>query len=76
VVLADEPTASLDSRTSRNVVALLVEAALERNAAVVLVTHDPDVAAHAHRTITMRSGRMRSDTAAATRMQMRTGGIA
>jgi putative ABC transport system ATP-binding protein len=56
VVLADEPTGSLDSVTAQIVVKLLVEAAVEQNTAVVLVTHDPAVAQHAHRIVTMRSG--------------------
>ena len=62
VVLADEPTGSLDSATGATVVALLVEAARDRNAAVVLVTHDPAVAAHADRVVRLRSGRLEPDT--------------
>ena len=58
VVLADEPTGSLDSATGQDVVALLVRAARERCTAVVLVTHDPAVAAHADRTVTLHSGRL------------------
>jgi putative ABC transport system ATP-binding protein len=57
VVLADEPTGSLDSATAAVVVRLLVAASREKGAAVVLVTHDPDVAAHADRTVRLRSGR-------------------
>jgi putative ABC transport system ATP-binding protein len=56
VVLADEPTGSLDSATSDEVVRLLVAAAVEREAAVVLVTHDPAVAVHADRVVRLRSG--------------------
>jgi ABC-type lipoprotein export system ATPase subunit len=56
VVLADEPTASLDSHTARGVIELLVEAARERRTSVVLATHDPMVAAFADRTIRLRSG--------------------
>jgi putative ABC transport system ATP-binding protein len=58
VVLADEPTGSLDSVTAQDIVALLVAAARERNAAVVMVTHDPTVAAHADRVVALRSGRL------------------
>jgi ABC-type lipoprotein export system ATPase subunit len=61
VVLADEPTGSLDSGTAQAVTRLLVEAARERNAAVVLVTHDPAVARHADRIVAMHSGRVASD---------------
>ena len=56
VVLADEPTGSLDSVTAQTVVRLLVAAAPERGAAVVLVTHDPAIAKHADRVVTMHSG--------------------
>ncbi len=63
VVLADEPTGSLDSATAQVVVRLLVEAARERNAAVVLVTHDPAVAKHADRVVSLHSGRLGSDAA-------------
>ena len=61
VVLADEPTASLDSVTAQAVTRLLVEAAVERGAGVLLVTHDPEIAAHAHRIITIHSGRISRD---------------
>jgi putative ABC transport system ATP-binding protein len=58
VVLADEPTGSLDSVTAQDIIALLVAAARERDAAVVMVTHDPTVAAHADRVVAMHSGRV------------------
>jgi putative ABC transport system ATP-binding protein len=58
VVLADEPTASLDSGTAEVVTRLLVRLAREEGAAVVLVTHDPAVAAHGDRTVRLRSGRV------------------
>jgi ABC-type lipoprotein export system ATPase subunit len=58
VVLADEPTANLDSATAQAVTRLLLGAARERGAAVVLVTHDPDVARHADREVRLRSGRL------------------
>ena len=56
VVLADEPTGSLDSATAQDIVRLLVAAARERDAAVVMVTHDPAVAAHADRVVALHSG--------------------
>jgi len=58
VVLADEPTANLDSATAQTITRLLLAAARERGAAVVLVTHDPDVARHADRLVRLRSGRL------------------
>ena len=56
VVLADEPTGSLDAATAQIIARLLVSAATERGAAVVLVTHDPAIARHADRIITLNSG--------------------
>ena len=58
VVLGDEPTGSLDSKTARDVVNLLVAAAREHGTCVVLVTHDPMVAGHADRVLALRSGRI------------------
>jgi putative ABC transport system ATP-binding protein len=58
VVLADEPTGSLDSVTGQEITRLLVEASRERQAAVVLVTHDPAVAQHADRVVRLHSGRV------------------
>jgi putative ABC transport system ATP-binding protein len=58
VVLADEPTGNLDSATGEAVTRLLIGAAGEHNAAVVLVTHDPAVARHASRTVQLHSGRL------------------
>ena len=56
VVLADEPTCNLDSVTAQTIARLLVSAARERGAAVILVTHDPAIAQHADRIVTMHSG--------------------
>jgi putative ABC transport system ATP-binding protein len=57
VVLADEPTGSLDSVTAAAIIGLLLDASRESNAAVVLVTHDPVIAGHADRVIRLRSGK-------------------
>jgi putative ABC transport system ATP-binding protein len=58
VVFADEPTGNLDSDTAQQVTRLLVAAARERGAAVILVTHDPAVARHADRNLALHSGRV------------------
>jgi putative ABC transport system ATP-binding protein len=58
IMLADEPTASLDSTTAIAVVDLMLGIARARHSSVVLVTHDPTVAAKADRTVTLRSGRL------------------
>jgi putative ABC transport system ATP-binding protein len=60
VVLADEPTGNLDTRTSVEILALLQR--LNRDGlTIVLVTHEPDIAAFASRTLTFRDGRLRDD---------------
>lgn len=58
LVLADEPTGSLDRDTGQAITRLLVEIARETGAAMVVVTHDPAVAAHAQRTLHLQSGRL------------------
>ena len=58
LVLADEPTGSLDSERGRDVLALLSELCKERRVAVLLVTHDPQAAAFADRVDTLRDGRL------------------
>lgn len=59
VVFADEPTGALDSLTGERVLRLLTGTATETGAAVVLVTHEPRVAAYAAREIVVRDGRTR-----------------
>jgi ABC-type lipoprotein export system ATPase subunit len=61
VVLADEPTGNLDSANGQAITQLLVGQARELGAAVVLVTHDPAVAAHADRIVELHSGRVAGD---------------
>ncbi|MBW3088663.1 ABC transporter ATP-binding protein [Bifidobacterium sp. 82T24] len=58
VVFADEPTGALDQATGREVMGMLMAAAHDNGAAVVVVTHDPNVAAFCSRTVTMRDGRL------------------
>lgn len=60
LILADEPTGALDTATSLEVMALLQRLNRE-GITIVLVTHEPDMAAHASRTITFRDGRVVSD---------------
>ena len=55
VVLADEPTGNLDTRTSIEILALL-QRLNEAGLTIVLVTHEPDIAMHAGRTLTFRDG--------------------
>ncbi len=58
LILADEPTANLDSQRSREIVALLGEFAREQQAAVLLVTHDAEAAGAADRVLALRDGRV------------------
>lgn len=57
VILADEPTGSLDTASAETVMKALLETA-EHGAALLIVTHDADVAARASRTLTMRDGKL------------------
>jgi len=58
LLLADEPTGSLDTQRSREVLELLRELCRERQVAVVLVSHDPLAAAYADRVYALRDGRL------------------
>jgi putative ABC transport system ATP-binding protein len=58
VLFADEPTGSLDSLAGERVMDLLVDAARARGTTVVLVTHEPRVAAYADREVVVRDGRV------------------
>ena len=58
LLLADEPTGSLDSQRSQEVLALLRELSRERDVAVVLVSHDPLAARYADRVLALRDGRL------------------
>ena len=60
ILLADEPTGNLDSVTSEEIMAVF--AGLHRaGQTVIMVTHEPDIAAHAERTVVLRDGRLESD---------------
>ncbi|WP_327186231.1 ABC transporter ATP-binding protein [Streptomyces sp. NBC_01334] len=60
VVFADEPTGALDQRTGEEVVRLLTSVTRAQGAALVVVTHDADVAAHCGRILQVRDGRISS----------------
>ena len=61
VLLADEPTGNLDSKTSREIMDLLTMLNRERGITVVMVTHEPDMAAYAGRIIRFVDGRIAAD---------------
>ena len=58
ILFADEPTGNLDSETSRSVIEIMLELNAKSGTALVLVTHDPDVAGLAEQTIRLRGGKM------------------
>jgi putative ABC transport system ATP-binding protein len=60
IILADEPTGNLDSKTGEEIMALL-EDLYQRGHTIILVTHERDIAAHARRTIHLRDGVVESD---------------
>ncbi|MEX1163895.1 MAG: ABC transporter ATP-binding protein [Nitriliruptor sp.] len=62
LLLADEPTGNLDTTTGGEVMALLERFHRERGMAVVVITHEPDIAARADRRIELRDGLVLSDT--------------
>ena len=67
VLLADEPTGNLDSRTSIEIMEIFQELN-ERGITIVMVTHEPDIAAFARRNVVMRDGLVRSDRPASNRL--------
>lgn len=63
LLLADEPTGNLDSVTTSHILSLLVQLQKQRNQTILLVTHDPQVAAHADRVIFLHDGKLILDHA-------------
>ncbi|GIW78297.1 MAG: macrolide export ATP-binding/permease protein MacB [Gemmatales bacterium] len=63
VILADEPTGNLDSRTSDEIMRELQRLNVEFDQTIIMVTHEPDVAAFASRQVVVRDGLIASDTA-------------
>jgi len=61
VLLADEPTGNLDSATGRQIIELLIGLNRDYGSTMVLVTHDPELAARADRVVTLQDGRVVSD---------------
>ena len=61
VLLADEPTGNLDTQTSEEIMALITRLNVEQGITVLMVTHEPDVAAHARRIVRFVDGRIDSD---------------
>jgi len=60
ILLADEPTGNLDSQTGEEIMALFARLHKGGNT-IILVTHEPDIATHAHRVIRVRDGKVEKD---------------
>jgi putative ABC transport system ATP-binding protein len=63
IILADEPTGALDTRTGEEIMAIFERLNREQGMTVILVTHEPDIAAHARRAIHVRDGLIAEDAA-------------
>lgn len=61
IILADEPTGALDSRTAIEVMEIFQRLNHERSITIIIVTHEPDIAEYASRTVHFRDGRIRRD---------------
>src|SRR5581483_5899662 len=61
ILMADEPTGNLDSANGRHVLELLIHLNRQEGATLLLVTHDPELTAHADRIITLRDGLIVTD---------------
>jgi putative ABC transport system ATP-binding protein len=70
VVFADEPTGNLDTKASEEVLLMLRQAVDDYDQTVVMVTHDPEAAAHADRLVILRDGQVVHDVAAGTAEQV------
>jgi len=63
ILLADEPTGNLDSKTSQEIMAL-IDQLHQKGQTIIMVTHEPDIAAHCERVIDLADGKIDSDTRA------------
>jgi putative ABC transport system ATP-binding protein len=61
IILADEPTGALDTRTSIEIMSIFQRLNRESGITLILVTHEPDIAAYAGRNILFRDGRLLKD---------------
>ena len=62
MILADEATGNLDTRTSYEIMSLIQELNQQQKKTIVFVTHEPDIATFSSRTITLKDGKVIKDT--------------
>ena len=74
VILADEPTGNLDSQRSQEIMELLVALNRDEGITIVMVTHEPDIAAHARRRMIFTDGHLTEDVVTAPPVQVATAG--
>jgi putative ABC transport system ATP-binding protein len=70
IIMADEPTGALDTRTGEEIMGIFQELNREQGITVILVTHDPEVARHARRIISVRDGAVANDETVAERLEV------
>ena len=58
ILMADEPTGNLDSKSGKEIMELLLSLNREHSTTVILITHDPAIAAHAQRVIRLKDGKL------------------
>jgi len=61
LILADEPTGNLDSKSSREIMKILVDLHLEQNITLVMITHDPNIARYCQRIVRIEDGQVKSE---------------
>ena len=69
IILADEPTGALDTHTGEEIMAIFERLNREQGMTIILVTHEPDIAAHARRVIHVRDGVIAEDLPQARQVQ-------
>src|SRR6266508_1012322 len=70
IIMADEPTGALDTRTGEEIMGIFQQLNREQGITVILVTHDPEVARHARRIISVRDGLVAGDETAGERLEV------